>query len=68
MAGFVNDVWFDDEALMKVFSELCLRAEIKVVEMPEGLRRRQTSNEMFWFNYGKKTLRLMAALLHSNQS
>ena len=44
--------WFDDEALMKVFSELCLKAEIKVIEMPEGLRRRQTSDEMFWFNYG----------------
>ena len=28
--------WFDDEALMKVFNEICLKAEIKVVEMPEG--------------------------------
>ena len=44
--------WFDDEALTKVFSELCLKVKIKVIEMPEGLRRRQTSNEMFWFNYG----------------
>ena len=44
--------WFDDEALMKVFNEICLKAEIKVVEMPEGLRRRQTSSEIFWFNYG----------------
>ena len=44
--------WFDDEALIKVFHEICLNAEIKVVEMPEGLRRRATSNEMFWFNYG----------------
>ena len=44
--------WFDDKALMKVFSELCLKAEIKAIEMPEGLRRRQTSDEMFWFNYG----------------
>ena len=48
--------WFDDEALTKVFSELCLKAEIKVVEMPEGLRRRQTSNEMFWFNYGTNSV------------
>ncbi len=44
--------WFDDEALIKVFRELCLKADIKVIEMPEGLRRRQTSNEIFWFNYG----------------
>ena len=44
--------WFDDQALTKVFNEICLNAEIKVVEMPEGLRRRATSNEMFWFNYG----------------
>jgi beta-galactosidase len=44
--------WFDDEALTKVFSEICLRAEIETFEMPEGLRRRATSKEIFWFNYG----------------
>jgi beta-galactosidase len=44
--------WFDDEALTKVFSEICSRAEIEIFEMPEGLRRRVTSKEMFWFNYG----------------
>jgi beta-galactosidase len=44
--------WFDDEALTKVFSEICSRAEIEIFEMPEGLRRRATSKEMFWFNYG----------------
>ena len=37
---------------MKVFNEICLKAEIKIVEMPEGLRRRKTSTEIFWFNYG----------------
>ena len=50
--------WFDDEALMKVFNEICLKAEIKVVEMPEGLRRRKTSSEMFWFNYGTTIVEL----------
>ena len=44
--------WFDDEALTEVFREICLKAEIAIVEMPEGLRRRETSKEMFWFNYG----------------
>ena len=44
--------WFDDEALINVFRELCLKGEIKFIEMPEGLRRRQTLHEMFWFNYG----------------
>ena len=44
--------WFDHEALTKVFNEICLKAKIKVIQMPEGLRRRATSNEMFWFNYG----------------
>ena len=48
--------WFDDEALTKVFNEICLKSEIKVIEMPEGLRRRSTSNEMFWFNYGAKNV------------
>ena len=48
--------WFDDEALTEVFREICLKAEIAIVEMPEGLRRRETSKEMFWFNYGTKNV------------
>jgi len=48
--------WFDNEALMKVFNEICLKAEVKVLEMPEGLRRRATSKEVFWFNYGKTSV------------
>ena len=44
---------------MKVFNELCLKAEIKVIEMPDGLRRRQTSNEIFWFNYGTSSVEVM---------
>ena len=44
--------WVDAAARFKVFNAVCLKAEIKVIEMPEGLRRRVTSNEMFWFNYG----------------
>ena len=54
--------WFDDEALMKVFNELCLKAEIKVIEMPEGLRRRQTSKEMFWFNYGTSSVEVVGRI------
>ena len=41
------------------FSELCLKAEIKVIEMPEGLRRRQTSDEMFWLNYGTASVEVV---------
>ena len=26
--------WFDHEALMKVFNEICLKAEIKFIELP----------------------------------
>ena len=43
---------------MKVFNEICLKAEIKVVEMPEGLRRRQISNEMFSFSYGTNSVEI----------
>ncbi len=39
-----------------VGGEICLKAEIAIVEMPEGLRRRATSKEMFWFNYGTKNV------------
>ena len=52
---------------MRVFSELCLKAEIKFVEMPEGLRRRQTSKEMFWFNYGTASVEV-AGLTFDPQS
>ena len=48
--------WFDDEALTKVFREICARAKIEFIELPEGLRRRETSKEMFWFNYGTKNV------------
>ena len=44
--------WFDDEALTGLFSEICLRSKIEFTEMPLGLRRRATSKELFWFNYG----------------
>ena len=44
--------WFDDEALTGLFSEICLRSKIEFTEMPLGLRRRVTSKELFWFNYG----------------
>ena len=50
--------WFDHEALTKVFNEICLKSGTKVVEMPEGLRRRATSKEMFWFNYSAKNVEL----------
>ena len=48
--------WFDNEALTEVFCEICSRAKIEFIELPEGLRRRETSKEMFWFNYGTKNV------------
>ena len=50
--------WFDDEALIKAFSEICLKVGIELVVMPEGLRRRETSKEIFWFNYGTNNVEI----------
>ena len=50
--------WFDDEALIKAFSEICLKAGIELFVMPDGLRRRETSKEMFWFNYGTNNVEI----------
>ena len=48
--------WFDNEALTKVFNEICLKAEIKVIEMPEVYGVEQRQKKMFWFNYGAKNV------------
>ncbi|GIR86276.1 MAG: hypothetical protein CM15mP85_29000 [Rhodobacterales bacterium] len=59
--------WFDDEALMKVFNELCLKAEIKVLEMPEGLGPAKLQRKCSGLTTEQPVLKLLAALLILNQ-
>ncbi len=44
--------WLDDEAMGRVLGAACSRAGIATLQMPEGVRCRETETERFWFNYG----------------
>ena len=43
--------WFDDTALRRVFARACDDAGIETLDLPEGVRIRDTETERFWFNY-----------------
>ena len=47
--------WLDEEAMVPVLQEICLAAGVSICSMPEGVRRRDTGNERFWFNYDNQT-------------
>lgn len=43
--------WPDAEGWKTVLTPLCAQAGLEVIDLPEGLRRRDTATETFWFNY-----------------
>tara|TARA_B100002003_G_scaffold246092_1_gene275056 strand:+ start:1398 stop:3305 length:1908 start_codon:yes stop_codon:yes gene_type:complete len=43
--------FLDDEALDHLYLSCCKKLEIDFEPMPEGVRRRTSLNEEFWFNY-----------------
>jgi beta-galactosidase len=43
--------WPDAEGWTTVLTPLCAQAGLDVIDLPEGLRRRDTATETFWFNY-----------------
>ena len=43
--------WLDETALRRVIARACAAAGIDILSLPEGLRRRNTGAERFWFNY-----------------
>ncbi|WP_323764911.1 beta-galactosidase [Marinovum sp.] len=45
--------WLDDTALARVLGWACDKVGLEVSEMPEGVRRRDTGTETFWFNYSE---------------
>lgn len=49
---FYLTAWLDMDALVPILEERCLDLAIAMCPMPKGVRRRQTGNECFWFNYG----------------
>ena len=50
--------WPDKAAARRVVSALCTRAGLDVVELPEGVRRRDTGTERFWFNHATEAARV----------
>jgi len=45
--------WPDPVAARRIVAEACARAGIDTQELPEGIRRRDTATERFWFNHGR---------------
>ncbi|WP_417524702.1 beta-galactosidase [Marinovum sp.] len=45
--------WLDAKALARVLTWACDKAGLEICEMPEGVRRRETGAETFWFNYSE---------------
>ncbi len=43
--------WLDADGWQRLMRDLCGRAGLEVLELPAGLRRRETGAETFWFNY-----------------
>lgn len=43
--------WLDQVALRRVLADAAARANIETLDLPMGVRRRETENEVFWFNH-----------------
>ncbi|KEJ88949.1 beta-galactosidase [Sulfitobacter donghicola] len=43
--------WLDAEALGNFLRGICKRADIATLDLPDGIRIRDTGSERFWFNY-----------------
>jgi len=50
--------WFDFDAMRSVFAEICASYNVATADLPEGLRRRETGSEVFWFNYAPESIEL----------
>ncbi|MFZ5961413.1 beta-galactosidase [Thalassococcus sp. BH17M4-6] len=48
--------WGDAETLHRLLGDLCRRAGLATMNLPDGLRLRDTGAERFWFNYGAEPL------------
>ncbi len=47
--------WPDRVAATRILAGLCERAGLDTLALPEGIRRRDTATERFWFNHTKAT-------------
>lgn len=50
--------WFDAAGMVRILGDLAAQAGIETIEMPEGVRRRKTGGECFWFNHSTEARRV----------
>lgn len=43
--------WLDQVGFRKLFKDLCNRADLPTLNLPDGVRLRDTETERFWFNF-----------------
>ncbi len=46
--------WLDSVALRRVIRDAAIRMELDIIDLPEGVRLRNTGHESFWFNHTTK--------------
>ncbi len=50
--------WPDKVAMRRIMRDLAATAGLRIYDLPDGLRRRETEEEVFWFNYGTSSVDL----------
>ncbi len=48
--------WLDLSGWRRVLQEACVQAGLETLDLPDGLRLRDTGTERFWFNYTANTI------------
>ncbi len=48
--------WPDVEGWRSILTSMCEQAGIETLDLPDGLRVRDTENERFWFNYAAEAI------------
>jgi beta-galactosidase len=55
--------WLDQQGLRRVLAGLCEGAELSTLDLPDGVRLRETGSERFWFNYDTESHEVAGRLL-----
>jgi beta-galactosidase len=45
--------WPDQEALIRILSDVCIAQNISITNLPNSVRVRDTESHRFWFNYSE---------------
>lgn len=48
--------WLDDDGFDALLTPLCAKAGLEVLDLPDGLRRRDAGDAVYWFNYSTQSL------------